>query len=218
MKLVELKCKSCGADLKIDKESDLVVCPYCRSKYKIDDDDNDMENKATVNDAIYNNMSKSKAPVVVIMFVMVIFFLIFSYNFIRITTRFSGSVNSSIKVNSNSLGSKYNNTGSNIKSNINMSNYTGLKNIEESEKKAFNMGYELYSGTGSKIYVDCILDKVITNNKTNKDRIITVKFGKTETSDSDEITKIKKQFEYGKKYNISLDYGNNGLVNKVTIE
>ena len=33
--LVDLKCKNCGAVLNIDKNKNLVECPYCNSKYMV---------------------------------------------------------------------------------------------------------------------------------------------------------------------------------------
>ena len=38
MKLVELKCKNCGAILKVEPESDEITCKYCQTKFKIDDE------------------------------------------------------------------------------------------------------------------------------------------------------------------------------------
>lgn len=38
MKLVELKCKNCGATLKADSELDEITCKYCQTTFKIDDE------------------------------------------------------------------------------------------------------------------------------------------------------------------------------------
>jgi len=38
MKLVELKCKNCGATLKADPELDEITCKYCQTTFKIDDE------------------------------------------------------------------------------------------------------------------------------------------------------------------------------------
>lgn len=39
MKLVELKCKNCGAILKTDSESDEITCKYCQTTFKVDDEE-----------------------------------------------------------------------------------------------------------------------------------------------------------------------------------
>lgn len=36
MRLVDVKCKKCGADLEIDLDKLQAFCPYCGSKLKID--------------------------------------------------------------------------------------------------------------------------------------------------------------------------------------
>ena len=39
MKLLELKCKNCGAVLKIEEDETTINCKHCGSKYKLDDED-----------------------------------------------------------------------------------------------------------------------------------------------------------------------------------
>ena len=38
MKLVDLKCKNCGANLSVDPSSDEVTCNYCKATFKLDDE------------------------------------------------------------------------------------------------------------------------------------------------------------------------------------
>ena len=38
MKLVEMKCKNCGAVLKVTDENKDVCCQYCHAVYKLDDE------------------------------------------------------------------------------------------------------------------------------------------------------------------------------------
>ena len=38
MKLVELKCKNCGAKLSIPKDSKIVTCDICKTTFQIDDE------------------------------------------------------------------------------------------------------------------------------------------------------------------------------------
>ena len=38
MKLVEMKCKNCGATLKVESEQIDIECNYCHAKYKLDDE------------------------------------------------------------------------------------------------------------------------------------------------------------------------------------
>ena len=50
------------------------------------------------------------------------------------------------------------------------------------------------------------------------DHINPIIYNKTTTTDPNEIVELKLSFEQGKNYEVMLDYGTNGLVNKVTIK
>ncbi|MEE3343122.1 MAG: hypothetical protein VZS44_03430 [Bacilli bacterium] len=88
---------------------------------------------------------------------------------------------------------------------------------EEFDKDSFNMDFEHHTGTESSTSVGWLLDDVITSNKKNKEKLITVVFGSTTTSDPEEIKNLKKQLTKN-KYEISVDYDEKGFVNKITIE
>lgn len=38
MKLLEMKCKNCGALLKVEEDAKYIECQYCNTKYKLDDE------------------------------------------------------------------------------------------------------------------------------------------------------------------------------------
>ena len=38
MKLIKLKCPSCGANLKVDREKKKFICNYCRTESLLDDE------------------------------------------------------------------------------------------------------------------------------------------------------------------------------------
>lgn len=38
MKLLEIKCKNCGALLKVEEDAKYIECQYCNTKYKLDDE------------------------------------------------------------------------------------------------------------------------------------------------------------------------------------
>lgn len=94
----------------------------------------------------------------------------------------------------------------------------------ESKKKSFNYTFETYQGTESKTATGWQIDKVIQNNKTNNEHLVEVVFdGVSYGTDSEKIKEIKNSLRdfNGYKiqyYEISLDYDDNGYVNKVTIE
>lgn len=95
---------------------------------------------------------------------------------------------------------------------------------EEWNKSKFNSDLEFYQGTQGGTATGKQVDNVIKNNKTNNEHLIEVIFdGVSYGTDSEKIKEIKnslKDFNGYRlqEYEISIDYDNNGYVNKVTIE
>ena len=90
--------------------------------------------------------------------------------------------------------------------------------VDEMSKRTFNFTYETSNGTQNGFNVKNLLDDVITNNKTNKDHILNVMYKDTNTTDVEIIKNLKSNFDEWTKYEISLDYDENGYVNQITIE
>ncbi len=89
---------------------------------------------------------------------------------------------------------------------------------DTSKSKFFNSKYEASSGTQWGISICNTLDDVITNNKTNPEHLITVTYKSTTTSDQEGIKNLKKSFDTWTNYEVSLDYDDDGYVNKIIIE
>lgn len=95
---------------------------------------------------------------------------------------------------------------------------------EEWNKSKFNSDFEFYQGTKGGTATGKQVDNVIKNNKKNDEHLIEVIFdGVSYGTDSGKIKEIKnslKDFNGYRlqEYEISIDYDNNGYVNKVTIE
>lgn len=82
----------------------------------------------------------------------------------------------------------------------------------------FNNSFEIYSGSNYGTTVDKVLDDVISSNKKNADRIITVIYGDIKTTDENQIRKIKKSLDDWTKYDVIFDYDDVGYINQITIE
>ncbi len=97
----------------------------------------------------------------------------------------------------------------------------GTNTIDNSDSKInvneFNFELETYNGTQYGLNVSRLLDNVITKIKKNTNHSITVTYGTTTTSNTNEITTLKKQIDETSQYEVSLDYDSNGYINKVTI-
>ncbi len=99
---------------------------------------------------------------------------------------------------------------------------------KENEKKreinSFNSDFEFYQGTEGGTSTGYQIDNVIKSNKKNTNHLVEVIFdGVSYGTDPDKIKEIKnslKNFNGYKLqyYEISIDYDDNGYVNKITIE
>lgn len=106
--------------------------------------------------------------------------------------------------------------------------YKFNKDMEESDlkfdKNSFNSNYTFYSGTQPGQSVSMLIDNIINKNKTEKDHLVELTFDNTSYgTDSDNIKQTKNMIQTFKGYDIqyyevSMDYDDNGYVNKVTIE
>lgn len=219
MKLVELECKNCGAALKVEEESDIINCPYCNASYKIDDEVkhvkyDDMENsgyefekgriKAQKEHLENNNvMDKSKTFMVFIPFVVVFIISLIAFVGIRSASRkeFEKASDSITSVNTEESKKE---------------DEEQKKRELETKARVFNMGYS--NGRQATVHIERMLNSIITNNRSNKERIVTVKFKDIETQDSEQILEIEKQLEEFGYYDVLLDYDKDGFMNVMTIK
>lgn len=95
---------------------------------------------------------------------------------------------------------------------------------ENFNKDNFNSTFEMYQGTKSGMFAKSQVDNVVKNNKKDKEHLIEVIFdGTSYGTDPINIQSIKNKLqEFNgykfQEYEISLDYDDNGYVNKITIE
>ena len=95
---------------------------------------------------------------------------------------------------------------------------------ENFNKDNFNSTFEMYQGTKSGMFAKSQVDNVVKNNKKDKEHLIEVIFdGTSYGTDPLSIQNIKNKLqEFNgykfQEYEISLDYDDNGYVNKITIE
>jgi transcriptional regulator with XRE-family HTH domain len=89
--------------------------------------------------------------------------------------------------------------------------------ITESEIKSFNNSFEFWAGTTWGTAVKNVMDKIITNNKTEELKI-TVKFNGTETQDENQIRNMKQNISTSADYELTFEYDEDGFINKAIIE
>lgn len=101
---------------------------------------------------------------------------------------------------------------------INKITIEAYSNVSDFDISSFNNKFESYAGTSNGISVSSLIDKIITNNKTNEEHIINVVYGSINTTNESEIRNIKKKLDDWTNYEVILDYDEVGFINKVTIE
>lgn len=95
---------------------------------------------------------------------------------------------------------------------------------ENFSKDSFNSTFEMNQGTKSGMFAKSQVDNIIKNNKKDKEHLIEVIFdGTSYGTDPSNISNVKNKLqEFNgykfQEYEISLDYDDNGYVNKATIE
>ena len=198
MKLVELKCKNCGAQLKVEEGTSQVKCEFCGSTFSVDDAYNEgykytkgvlkarseqMEEDFNKAQDLMDSFIGKPSRVFSIIFV-IIFILIFAFIGYHMYVGFSDSRNSR----------------------------------DSFEIDSFNTPYETDAGKRSGFFIVRTLDDIVTNNKTNKSHIIAVVYNGITATEEKSIKEIRNMLSENKDYDVSLDYDSNGYVNKFTIE
>lgn len=93
--------------------------------------------------------------------------------------------------------------------------------VKETKIHRFNFQFDNIAGTTSSFSLTYHLDDIIASNKKNS-RKITVKYDGKETTDPNEILKIKNTIDqndfYYDDYEVSVDYDEKGYVSVITIE
>lgn len=195
----KLKCTSCGASIKQNQYDDYVICEYCGARYKLNEDinininiDEDIKNGFKFAFKLRNKIMKIMLIPFMIMFTM-IFISVFNTNKKR-----------------EQFNDEHNESKETIKENI--------KNQEKDiEVKQFNITFEVYKGNRGIFFVKVMLDEIITNNLSNENKIISVKYNDSETNDIDEIKNIKQSLNQ-EEYIVVFEYDNEGYINKAIIK
>lgn len=196
MRLRELKCKNCGAKIKVDENVAKVECEYCHTTFTVDDAYNDgyKFEKGRIKaqtEHIEKSLENAKGviePVGKAFFAHsiitgVIGFVIFAAAIITIVVIATKQINS----------------------------------VDEFDINSFNNSFEMYTGTGLGLSVGRLIDEVSTNNKKEEHKI-TIIYGDIKTQDPKEMANIKSQLDDWTEYEVSFEYDDVGFIYEVTIE
>lgn len=205
----DLKCKHCGAVMKLDDDKEFATCTYCGTKYKLNEDKNINIKLDEGTKNILNNGLKtagkvwifSSIPFILVFIIILIISGVIIFNIVNF--------NKNTKTNDNSQ--EINNTQTKIEKQVE-------ETISKQEIERFNSDFEFYAGTKWKNSIELLLDKVVKNNRKNSDKIITVVYRNNSVTDGDAIIDLKHSLEDFKDYEVKVDYNDTGYINKVIIE
>jgi len=164
------------------------------------DDNTKIENDMIVSHFSNDDLKPRKWLLVLLIIVAIIIVIILGNKFITII---SNQSNNSLfdKINDdNNFDENFNN----LKDNIN--------------KEIFNQKFLTNIGKVNGSSVSELFDKVINNNKTNTDYVISIKYNELTTSDYNEIENIKKDLKLNDDYDITAEYDENGYINAFSIK
>ena len=200
--------------------------------------DSEIENKANskeesnpiIEDKPINESRKNKLYIIVVLALIVVIILIVMKGFsgmtgktkednknMNIFERFFGIFDKAISMQEEMLDKGMNmqedllNNGNDIQVNI-IENATN-----EINKTKFNATLELYKGSKSESLVKKLLDEIVTINK-KEERKVTVKYGETETQDTEEIKNIKMNIKEDSNFEVSFEYDEDGIITEAKLE
>lgn len=216
MELKELKCKNCGANLKVEQDAKDVTCNFCHTTFSIETMEKsgyefekgrikaqkeEMNNNfnatkdainKTISDININGEDVGKAAKglgIIFGIIAVIIFIVAAGIIITVISSF------------NEVDKKADN---------------GFKTIsDKAAVNSFNNDFEIYEGSEPLTFVKNALENVVVVNQKG-DHIIEVVYKDTKTTDIEEIKNLKNSLT-NDRYGISYDYGDDGYINKLTL-
>jgi len=200
MRLKELKCKNCGAAVKVEENASQAKCEFCHTTFAIEDAYHDgykfeKGRMKAHSEQIEKNLDHAKgvigpiAKVFAIKYIIsaVVGIVIFVIVIIMIVIFATKQINS-------------------------------VDEYDEFDIRMFNNSYEMYTGTKSGMSVGRLIDEVSTNNKKDKNHQITIKYKEIETQEPEKMKELKKQLDDWTKYEVTFEYDENGFIYLATIE
>ena len=205
MELKEIKCKNCGAKLKVEDRERQVTCEFCGAKFSIEDDYNKAYDRAKgLFDAQRDSFKElTKLPGIrhtrmfIIVFSIVIFGIVIALSISSVMS--------------------FNKTSRRINSNESSTNEAYSKQAKLIEIQSFNGPIELVNGKNVELLISKTLDDIITSNKKNKNHQIKVAYKNLSTNEEEGIVQIRDSLKENSYYNVSLDYDDEGYINRFTI-
>ncbi len=193
----KLKCSSCGGEITVDNDKEYGTCPYCGTKYKLNQDVNvniklDDNMKEVLNNGLETTKHFSKFMVIPVIAFFVIFVIVLVSMF-----KTAGSFEQRASDSHSEFEQKVE------------------KQKDDVEKSLFNFQFINDNGTKSAFFLESTFDEIVQSNKTH-DRKVSLVFDGKEITDESEIINIKHSLSGD--YEVSFSYDDGGYINKVVVD
>lgn len=214
----KLKCSSCGGEITVDNDKEFGTCPYCGTKYKLNEDINfnikmDDNTKDVLTSGAKHFSKILLIPIVLFVFVFVSI-VIFGYvGSSRAEKHYQERVKQQ-QEEAKKVQEQVETIQGKIMDKIQESKEESKKVENEWNKETFNNQFFGANGTNDAFFVKNTLDDIIQSNKTN-DKKITLVFDGREVTDESEIISVKQSLSGD--YEVSFDYDSDGYINRIIV-
>lgn len=193
MQLKELKCKNCGASVKVDENASQAKCEFCHTTFSVEDAYHDgykfEKGRMRARDERFGeNLEQVKGMIKPFSKIFAIQYIISAVVFVAVVIT------------------------------IIFFAFKQVNSVDEFDIRTFNNSYELYAGNEYGSSVEWLIDKISTNNKKEKEHKIIIKYKEISTKDPNEMKEIKKQLDQWTEYEVTFEYDNDGFIYMATIE
>ena len=197
MRLRELKCKNCGAVINVEENVSKVECEYCHTSFAVDDAYSDgykfeKGRMKAHSEQFEKNIENAKTVLEPIGKVFIAQYIVIAVIGVIIFLVVIGFIIFAITKQ--------------------------VDSTSDFDINRFNAVYEMHNGSRFGMSVKSLIDEASTNNKKDKERQITIKYGDINTKEPEKMKEIKKDIEDMGDYEISLEYDEDGFVYMITIE
>lgn len=212
----KLRCSSCGGEIIVDGDKEYGTCPYCGTKYKLNQDVNfniklDDNTKEVLTTGAKGFSKILLIPIILFVFVFVSIVVFGFISSSKADKRYQERVKQQ-QEESEEFKEKIEKVQEGVMDKIQEENKQSEK---EWDKQIFNQQFFGANGTKNAFFVKHILDDIIQSNKTHDNKIALV-FDGREIMEESEIISIKQSLSGD--YEVSIDYDDNGYINKIRIE
>lgn len=214
----KLKCSSCGGEITVDNDKEYGTCPYCGTKYKLNDDINfnikmDDNTKEVLTSGAKHFSKFLLIPVVLFVFVFVSIVVFGFISSSKADKRYQERVKQQ-QEEANKFQEQVEKIQDKVMDKIQESKEEYKKSENEWDKDTFNMQFFGANGTNDAIFVKNTLDDIIQSNKTHERKVILI-FDGREVTDESEIISVKQSLSGD--YEVSFDYDSDGYINRIIV-